>query len=135
MPHLSIRLIRVSLIYLALGFTLGAALLTNKALVLYPPTWRMLPIHIELLMIGWFVQLAMGVAYWILPRLPGPAPRGPQSLVWLAIWLVNAGIGLVIIEALISVKELLLIGRLTELAGALAFVAAIWPRVKAFGRS
>ncbi len=132
MPRLTVQFVRASLIYFALGFTLGAILLSNKGLAFYPPTWRLLPIHIEILMMGWFVQLAAGVAFWILPRLSGSAPRGNERLVWLSFWLVNLGIGLVILEAIISVPALLISGRLVELIGVLAFVAGSWKRVKGF---
>ncbi len=132
MPRLSIVYIRAALIYLAVGFTLGAILLINKALALYTPTWRLLPIHFEVLLIGWFVLLAGGVAFWILPRLAAPAPRGNERLVWAAFWLINLGICLVIFEAIFSFPTFLLLGRLVEFAGVSAFVAGSWRRVKAF---
>jgi cbb3-type cytochrome oxidase subunit 1 len=134
MPRLSSLFARISLIYLAAGFTLGALLLANKGLVFLPSIWKLLPIHIEVLLMGWFVQLAIGVAYWILPRIPGESPRGSVKLVWASFWLLNLGIGLVILEAIFSLPELVLAGRLVELAGVLAFVGASWKRVKAFGR-
>jgi hypothetical protein len=134
LPAISTRFVRASLIYLALGFTLGALMLVNKALAFSPLTWRLLPIHIETLLIGWFVQLALGVAFWILPRLPGPAPRGHLPLVWISFGLINLGIGLVILEVITAREALLLAGRLAELGGALAFIAGSWNRVKAFNR-
>lgn len=134
MPRLSTWFVRASLVYLAFGFTFGALLLANKTLAFYPTAWRLLPIHIEMLLMGWFVQLAVGVAFWILPRLSDPAPRGNQALVWLAFWLINVGIGLVAIRAIVPVPALLLLGRLAELGGVLAFVVGSWKRVKAFGK-
>jgi heme/copper-type cytochrome/quinol oxidase subunit 1 len=134
MPRLSSWFVRASLVYLALGFTLGALLLTNKGLDFSPWLWKLLPIHIEILIMGWFVQLAVGVAFWILPRLSGASPRGNERLVWLAFWLINIGIGVVVLEALTSLPWLLLIGRLVEFGGVIAFVIGLWKRVKAFGR-
>ena len=60
MPRLSIWFIRSALIYLALGFTFGALLLANKGFPIIPEIWRLLPAHIELLLVGWTLQLAMG---------------------------------------------------------------------------
>ncbi len=134
MPRLSSWFVRASLVYLAFGYTFGAILLANKALAFYPTAWRLLPIHIEMLLMGWFIQLAVGVAFWILPRLTGPAPRGNQTLVWLAFWLINVGIGLVALGAIVLVPSLPLLGRLAELGGVLAFVIGSWKRVKAFGK-
>ncbi len=132
MPALSVRFIRAALIYLALGFTLGAVLLSNEALAFYPPVQKLLPSHMEMLLMGWFIQLALGVAYWILPRLPGARPRGNENMVWLAFWLINSGIVLVILASFTSITWLLPIGRLAELAGVVAFVAGVWGRVKSF---
>ncbi|NOZ73444.1 MAG: hypothetical protein GXP38_16340 [Chloroflexi bacterium] len=70
MPRLSTWFVRASLIYLALGVTLGGLLLAEKGIPFYPALWIALPVHMEFLLIGWMVQLAMGMAYWILP-LPG----------------------------------------------------------------
>ncbi len=134
MPRLSGYFVRASLVYLAAGFTLGALLLLNKAVKVYPPVWVTLPIHIEILLLGWFVQLALGVAYWILPRLSGNSPRGNAKLAWLAFGLVNLGIILVILQAFTSFQPLLLLGRLAELMGVVSFVAASWKRVKSFAR-
>ncbi len=132
MPALSARFIRAALIYLALGFTLGAVLLANEAFAFYPPAWKLLPVHEEMLLIGWFVQLALGVAFWILPRFSGPRPRGNQSLVWLAFWLINGGIVLVILETITAIAVLMLIGRLAEITGVVAFGITQWGRVKSF---
>jgi cbb3-type cytochrome oxidase subunit 1 len=132
MPPLSRWFVRASLIYLAIGFTVGALLLVNKGLRLYPQIWALLPIHMETLLMGWFVQLAVGVAYWILPRVSGAAPRGNMKLVQLAFWLINIGIVMIIADAFASISWLVLLGRLAEFAGVLAFVVGTWKRVKSF---
>jgi len=131
-PRLSTWFVRSSLVYLALGFTLGAILLVNKGLAFLPQVWKLLPIHIEMLLMGWFVQLAAGVGYWILPRLSGERPRGDVRITWLAFWLINLGIGLVILETLIPLPGILMIARLVELVGVLAFIINTWERVKSF---
>lgn len=133
MPRLSTWFVRLSLLYLALGFSLGALLLANKAWQFSSSIWKLLPVHSEVLLLGWFVQLAVGVAYWILPRLSGTNPRGNQHLGWLAFWLINLGIALVIIDAFIPLAGLLLAARLIQLAGVLSFVIGSWKRVKSFG--
>jgi len=132
MPRLSAWFVRTSLIYLAIGFTLGAFLLANKGLRLYPQAWTLLPAHIEMLLMGWFVQLAIGVAFWILPRLSGAQPRGNERLTRFAFWLINIGIGMVVIDAFVSAPGLLLAARLVELVGVLVFILVAWKRVKSF---
>ena len=73
MPPFSRWIIRVALLYLLLGFTVGGLLLTAKGFPVEmntwaPGLWRLLAVHIDLLFTGWLVQFIIGVAYWILPR-------------------------------------------------------------------
>jgi len=95
MPQLSVLFARTALIYLALGFTLGAILLCNKRMPLHPAVWRLLPAHIEYLLMGWTVQLALGVAFWILPRWQ--SARSDVRPAWAAFLLLNLGIWLVVL--------------------------------------
>jgi hypothetical protein len=69
-----------------------------------------------------------------LPRLSGALPRDNERLVWLAFWLINLGIGLVILEGITTLPWLLLLGRLTEFWGVPVFVVGSWKRVKTFGK-
>ena len=132
MPRLSVWFIRLSLAYLALGFTLGSLLLLNKGLPVNPLTWRLLPAHIEFVLFGWTVQLVMGMAFWILPRFAAPPLRGDERGAWAALILLNMGIWLLALAALVPAGAwLTLIGRLAEALGVLAFAIHAWPRIKA----
>lgn len=48
------------------------------------------PPHVEFMLIGWTVQLTMGVAFWILPRFEGGVSRGAVGYAWFAFVLLNA---------------------------------------------
>ena len=133
MPALSRWFIRASLVYLGLGWTLGGLLLANKGLGFYPPIWRWLPAHIEFLFLGWMVQVVLGVAYWILPRVAGSAPHGNQRLAFLAFVLLNLGIWLIVAQSIFLVEGLSLVGRICESLGAALFLVAVWQRIKPFG--
>ncbi|MEZ4614036.1 MAG: hypothetical protein R2867_00780 [Caldilineaceae bacterium] len=93
MPRLSIWLVRAALCHLFVGFTIGALLLAHKGIPFAPWLWRLLPAHMEFLLLGWTLQLAMGVAFWILPRFYTTRPR--SWLVWLAWAALNSGVLLV----------------------------------------
>ena len=67
MPRLSVWAVRLSLLYLLFGFTLGALILANKGVPFTPWVWNFLPTHIDVLLFGFVIQLAIGMAYWILP--------------------------------------------------------------------
>src|SRR5690348_14632645 len=64
-PRVSMWLVRAALVYLLLGFTLGAVMLAGKALGHSAWIAGWIPIHVELVLVGWMLQLAMGVALWI----------------------------------------------------------------------
>lgn len=128
MPRLSVWFIRAALLYLAAGFTFGALLLWNKGIPLHPLIWRLLPVHMEFLLIGWTVQLALGVAFWILPRWQGD--RGDVRPAWAAFVLINAGVLLVAAAPFANVAGMTPAGRACEAAAAAAFAFHAWPRVK-----
>lgn len=132
MPTLSQWMVRVSLLYLGIGFTLGALILFDKGVPYEPDVWRFLPLHIEMLMLGWMVQLAMGVAYWILPRFGTQRRKIPFAS--LAFMMLNLGILAVGIGTWQpSWVGLAFVGRIAELSAAVTFVIHAWPRVKAPG--
>ncbi|HQZ71833.1 MAG: hypothetical protein ACH37Z_01820 [Anaerolineae bacterium] len=134
MPRLSVYLVRTALLHLLVGFGLGGLLLANKGLSFWPALWRLRPAHIELLLVGWTVQLTLGVAYWILPRFRGDRPRGDRRPVWAAYMLLNVGvIALALGPWTARAGELALAGRGAELAAVLLFAWNAWPRVKAAG--
>ena len=134
MPRLSVLMIRAALAYLAAGFVLGAVMLADRGLPLGVWVYRLRPIHIEFLLLGWTVQLAFGVAFWILPRFRSGAERGRASLAWAAFALLNAGVlGVAFGLAAGAPPVVGLLGRGAEGLAAAAFALHAWPRVKAFG--
>jgi hypothetical protein len=129
---MSVWSIRAALLYLIAGFTFGALMLTNKGLPISPLVWRLLPIHMEFLLVGWLVQLAMGVAYWILPRFR--QQRGNSQAALAAFVLLNVGIWLAALGGALAVPAwTALVGRLAEVGAAVAFAVHAWPRVKPAG--
>ena len=132
MPRLSAWFIRASLIYLLMGFTLGALLLANNGVEFMPSAWALLPAHVEFMLAGWIVQLALGTAYWILPRhTDGPA-RGSLALGWASFGLFNLGILLAASSGLLPVT-IQLAGRIMQMLAAGLLGILLWPRVKAYG--
>src|SRR5215211_1769124 len=92
MPRLSQLMIRTALLWLAIGYSVGGVVLLNKGLALLPWLWALRAAHIHMLLVGWTVQLACGVAFWILPRLDARGTRGDERLVWGCYAALNAGV-------------------------------------------
>lgn len=129
MPRASAFLIRTALLHLLAGAVLGSLLLVAKgAPALALLSWRWRPVHVELLLVGFTLQLAFGVAFWILPR---DADRRPAAApAWAVLGLLNAGVLLVALGALTRHPGLALPGRILEIAALATFAAHAWPRIR-----
>ena len=134
MPRLSVWFVRTALGYLAIGFTLGALMLTDRSLSLGLSRAQLLPSHIEFLLVGWMVQLTFGVAFWILPRFRRGPERGQEKLVWVAYALLNLGVIMAAVGPTLGLPAAVpSIGHLAQGVAAGAFALHAWPRVKMFG--
>jgi hypothetical protein len=132
MPRLSVYFVQSSLIYLLLSFTLGGLMLANKGLMISAMLWSFLPLHIEFAFVGWMIQLAMGVAFWILPRHPKGPPRGDERLSWAALLSINVGIVSLLMDYFFEASALVVFGRAAELLGFILFALGNWRRIKPF---
>ncbi len=134
MIRLSVWPVRTSLIYLGLGFLIGALMLAQKGVPIDPLLLRMLPMHVELVLIGWTLQLGMGVAFWILPRF-NRAPRyGNQRYGWTAYVLLNIGVLSAGLGQWLDAPPIIpLLGRMAEALAVVFFALHAWPRVKPVG--
>jgi cbb3-type cytochrome oxidase subunit 1 len=134
MTRLSVWTVRTALLYLGAGFFLGALMLTQKGLPFDPALLRLLPLHIEFVLLGWTLQLAMGIAFWILPRFSHEPRYGNQIFGWLAFVLLNVGVlwaGLG--QWLGAGPSVALLGRLAEVCAVIFFLGHAWPRVRPVG--
>lgn len=129
MPTLSVWFVRLALVYLGIGFTLGAGLLLTKVLLLPATLLRFRHVHIELLLIGWMAQLAIGVSYWILPRLSEANGRGSEIPVRFALLALNAGVLMASTGFLIEAEQLVWIGRILEAAAIMSYALHLRPRL------
>ena len=121
MPPLGRLMVRTALVWLLVGFTLGGLVLANKGLGWWPALWRFRASHAHILLVGWMAQFSIGVAFWILPRLPGGS-RGREGLVRLGYIALNAGVacGLLYDLLITSLDESL--ARILPLAAGVLYV-------------
>ncbi len=129
MPRLTVWALRSALVYLLIGFTAGAILLAHKGMAWTPWAWQWLPVHIVALLVGWMTQLAIGVAFWILPRFG--TRRGNVPLAWAAWGLLNAGLALAVLTTLLGWgRSVWAVAQALQALGVLAFAVHAWPRIK-----
>jgi hypothetical protein len=135
MPRLSQYFVKSALIQLALGFTIGGLILASKATPsISAMVWLWFPAHITLLLNGWLIQLAIGVAYWILPRISG-SDRGRPRWAWASFFALQTGLGLAILSLLQigwpPASQLFAPGVCLQALAMILFVVHAWPRVRA----
>lgn len=131
MPRVTAWFIRASLCHMMGGFALGALLLASKGVALPARVWSLRSVHIEMLLVGWMIQLVLGVAIWIFPRFVlHRRPRQSAFTAWLAFALLNVGVLLVCVGDATAVA-----GRASELAAAASFAIHLWGRVSPAGLS
>lgn len=123
-------MVKAAFVYLLLGFTVGALLLGNKGVPIHPMVWSWLPVHIEFLLLGWIVQLTMGMAFWILPRFWQKPARPRENFAVAAFILLNVGIWLVAAGTTFRMGQaVLLAGRVVELGAVVLFGVQAWGRI------
>jgi len=137
-PRLSTWLVRASLVCLVAGGLLGAGLLAAPALIPgaapVPAAGRtgLVPAHVELMLVGWLAQLAMGVAYWILPRAGGERPAA--GLAAAGAGLLSAGVLAATVGAVARTPLAVAAGRGLEAGGALLFFLHVAIRLRRWRR-
>ena len=133
MPRLTVWMVRAALLHMGIGFFIGALLLWNKGIPFAPVLWRLRDAHIELLIFGWTIQLAMGVGFWIIPRFSTGHRYGKEVYGWISLVLLNTGVVIVAL-ALWSGKApaFALFGRILVFAAVISYVRLMWTRVKPF---
>ena len=93
MSKTTIRFIKMSLVYLALGATLGGLFLV------FPRLLGLKFAHVHFNLLGFMSMMVFGVAYHILPRFQGK-PLYSERMADVHFWLANIGlIGLVVFSA------------------------------------
>jgi hypothetical protein len=153
MPPTTRVSVKASFVYFCLGSAIGALLLVNRWVTLWPELSALRSSHVVFVVDGWVTQLILGVGWWLLPPLqvgakPGGASwrrgqtqRGSEPLFWVVIGLLNAGIvmravgdplyewtGIGFFYVLTQISPFLL------LAAAVTFVVLMWGRVRELRR-
>ncbi len=137
LPTLTRWLIRTALVCCAAAFLLGVALAVAPLRSAHPMLAAAWPSYIHLLVVGWITQLIMGVAYWMFPRAERRPAAGPDRLGWMAYGAINLGLVCRLIAEPAGAAPgghppgwLFPVSAALQLAGILAFVTGIWPRVR-----
>lgn len=142
MPVESRRFVKAGLLWLLIGFLIGAALLAAKALgAATPPSLGI--VHVHALFVGWLVNMVFGFALWMLPlnrvRYPQTQGRYSRGAVNWCFILLNAGLALRLIAEPVFddrgrsllLSAALLLSAVAQVAAVALFVVTVWTRVRA----
>ena len=127
MARISVWYVRAALLHFAVGATVGAWGLAAKS-----GLWPSFPlpvrsVHVEVVLIGWVCQLAVGVALWILPFSRSVSDDWRFWGAWVGL---NAGVVLAVGGRMEDALVLLVLGRVGEVGAALLLVVGLWPRLR-----
>ncbi len=132
MSKLSIWSIRLALICLIAGWAIGAVLMINRAWGLAGWPWKLVDLHVALVLFGWTLQVVVGVAYWMLPTFGGRSNRGREKAALMSVVAINLGIVWVVAGVFFS-PAAPVVATVFWLVAVLSFGWHAWPRIKAFG--
>lgn len=136
-------MVRCSLVWLLAGFVIGGLMLVDRGV---PGHWRLwlLPTHGHMLFVGWFVQFALGIAYWLMPRKrTTDRPLGYRETPALAgAAALNLGLVLRVVaeplertgHASDGTLGLLAGSSILQVAAVVVFIAQLWPRIYGRGK-
>lgn len=127
MARISVWFVRAALVHFAVGATVGAWGLAAKSGLWVAVPLGLRPLHVDVMLIGWVCQLAVGVALWILP-FSGGVSRDRRF--WVAWLLLNGGVGLVVVGQGRAALGIQLAGRACELLAGGLLVWGLWPRLR-----
>jgi hypothetical protein len=123
------RLVRAALIYLVLTGLLGVLFHLFPVMTVYYRTT-----HIHLGVVGFFLSMVMGVAYWMMPRPGGLRQEGIEAITF---YLLNAGLILRFVaeptwrySGETWLQPVVLVSGLLQFAAILTFAYAMQARVK-----
>lgn len=137
MPTLTRVFIKTGMIYFLMAMVVGVAL-AAPSLFSMPSTLAALrPVYFHLFMVGWVLQLIIGIAFWMFPKLSKHEPRGSEALGWLVYICLNIGlIFRAFGEILLALRPgsetgwTLALAAVLQLVAGWGFIVNTWLRVK-----
>ena len=136
MPFVPRLFIRAALIWFALGLVWAAGIMLIKVADSTELRHAFITAHTHMLLVGFFLNTVMGVAFWMFPRPQDKKMNEPLAVVSLA--LLNLGLALRVgfewaqeehqghvFGAILGTAGVL------QALGGLLFLGVIWPRVRA----
>jgi len=137
MPTLTRVFIKTGLVYFLMAMVVGVALAAPTVIHLPQGFAALRPVYFHLFMVGWVLQLIIGIAYWMFPKLSKQEPRGSTALGWLVYGCLNVGLMfravgevLLALQPGVEIGWTLAVAAVLQLIGGWGFIVNTWLRVK-----
>jgi len=135
------RYIKTAIAFLVVGLAIGGWMLVRRELFDRPPTAYETSAHTHALLVGFMMEMILGVALWLFPR---PArederysPRAAEAAYWI-LTVATAGrvLGELARPLLLDARWLrwtVLLSGLAQAVGLLLFFHTMWTRIRPLG--
>lgn len=126
------------MIFFVMALALAVSIELSRSGVIETALTGLIPVFWHFLLVGWITQIIMGVSIWMFPRKKRGEVRGGEKHARVAFYCLNAGLILRAIAEPVTavtpgftwVQWTLIFSAVLQVAGGLAYVAGIWPRIK-----
>ena len=134
------RYIKTAIAFLAIGLALGGWMITRRELFNEPPSPYLVSAHTHALLVGFVMELILGMALWLFPRPAKDDDRYSSRAVSASYWLLTASTaGRVAGEVVrpfvdsIALRWFVVLSGIGQIVAILLFFNAMWSRIRPLG--
>jgi heme/copper-type cytochrome/quinol oxidase subunit 1 len=134
------RFIKTAIAFLGLGLAIGVWLLVRRELTGQHPNPYETSAHTHALLVGFVMEMILGVALWLFPRPDKTDTRYSPLLTTIAYWALTAGTLVRVVAELLRAQgprpELaaaIIAGGIAQTSAILLFFYTMWSRIRPLG--
>jgi heme/copper-type cytochrome/quinol oxidase subunit 1 len=140
MHSLARRYIKTGIAFLLLGLALGVRMLVHRELGNRFASPFEMSAHTHALLVGFMMQMIMGVALWLFPRPAKDDDRYRPFMAEIAYWILTTSTFVRVLGELLRpdisapwLRWTIVAAGVAQALGVLLFFQTLWPRIRAFG--
>lgn len=134
------RFIKTAIAFLGLGLAIGLWLLVRRELTGQHPNPYETSAHTHALLVGFVMQMILGVALWLFPRPDKTDTRYSPLLTHIAYWSLTLGTLVRVVAELLRAQRpgpelaaAIIAGGVAQTAAILLFFYTMWSRIRPLG--
>ncbi|MEO8624321.1 MAG: hypothetical protein ABI625_24785 [bacterium] len=140
MTSLVRRFLKTAILFLVAGLAIGGWMLVQRELTGRLASPYVTSAHTHAILVGFVMMMILGVALWMFPRPAKGDTRYRPLLAEGAYWMLATGTAVRVIGELMhsrsdagSLRWLIIVAGLLQIAGILTFFATMWSRIRGTG--